>query len=339
MERLSEGPVYERCLAALDEHIRRYFVERDIQATLAQYHDNAVGLGTGRGETAMDPASLREIVRNDLGGYTSSVELDIKTRAFYQVTPEVVISQMLLDFSITNNTHRMTLRESRHNLVWHLPAEGDPRICHVHVSFPTDLHGEEEPYPLKELEEVSQVVDELIHNRTQSLTESYRRLEQMVVRDRLTGMYNRVRIDEVLEQEVVRASRYQRHFSVIFLDLDHFKQINDNHGHLVGDKILKSLAKHIQGNIRETDTAARWGGEEFLIVLPETELSEAVQVAEKLRQAFEVRPFQLDGYEIPVTLSMGVACCQDGDNIEAILTRADKALYRAKANGRNRTES
>jgi len=337
MERLSKGPVYEHCQAALDEHIRRYFVERDIQATLAQYHENAVGLGTGRGEAAMEADALRAIIRKDLGSYPYPVTTrikNIKNRELYQVTPEVVISQMLIDFSITSNTHRITLKDARHNLVWYLPADEEPRICHVHVSHPTTLHGEEEAYPLKELEEVSQMVDELINDRTQSLTESYRRLEQMVVRDRLTGMFNRVRIDQVLEQELVRASRYHRHFSVIFLDLDHFKQINDSYGHLMGDKILKSLAYHIESNSRETDTAARWGGEEFLIFW----VMEARHLAEKLRKAFESHAFKVNDQEIRLTLSLGVASYQEGSDIDAILDRADKALYRAKANGRNRTE-
>ncbi|MEA5444598.1 diguanylate cyclase [Gammaproteobacteria bacterium AB-CW1] len=337
MRRLSKGPIYERCRAALNEHIRRYFVERDLRDTLAQYHPQAIGVGTGRGESAMDPAGLREVVRSDLEGYPEPVNLDIKHCELYQVTEDVVISQMLLDFNINSDTHKMTLRDSRHTLVWHLPDDGDAHICHVHVSFPTDLHGEEEPYPLKELEEVSQMVDNLIHDRTQSLTESYRRLEQMVVRDRLTGMFNRVRIDEVLEQEFVRAKRYQRHFSVIFIDLDRFKNVNDNHGHLAGDEILKTLATYIQDNIRITDTAARWGGEEFLVVLPETGMEEAYQVAEKLRQAFEREPFELDDQQIHITLSLGVAACQPGDSIEAILARADKALYEAKRNGRNQT--
>ena len=337
MRRIGEGPLYERARAVLDEHIQHYFVERDIKATLAQYYENAIGVGTGRGESPMDPAGLREVIRNDLEGYTDSVKLNIKACEFYQVSDDIVISQMLLALNITSDTHRMTLHDLRHSLVWHLPEDGEARICHIHVSFPTDLHGEQEPYPLKELEEVSEMVDALIHDRTQSLTESYRKLEQMVVRDRLTGMFNRVRIDHALKQELVRANRYDRYFSVIFLDIDHFKEVNDTYGHLIGDEIIKIVAGYIQDNIRETDTAARWGGEEFLIVLPETGVSGAERVAEKLRLAFESHPCRANSHSIPLTLSLGVGGWRAGDTIDSILQRADKALYEAKAKGRNCT--
>lgn len=160
-------------------------------------------------------------------------------------------------------------------------------------------------------------------------------LEQLSIRDKLTGLYNRRKLDESLEQEITRAGRYDRPLSVIMLDLDHFKAVNDTHGHPAGDAVLIETASRLQAALRTSDILGRWGGEEFLIFCPETGLPAAVGLAARLQNDFAANEFPAAGC---LTASFGVAAHRAGDRPEDLLARADAALYCAKNNGRNRVE-
>lgn len=160
-----------------------------------------------------------------------------------------------------------------------------------------------------------------------------RKLEQIAQHDALTGVYNRHKLYELLTQELSMVKRYQRPGAVVFFDLDNFKQINDIYGHNEGDRVLKTLAGLVGTLTRETDAFGRWGGEEFLVILPETDRHAALLMAEKLRQAFASYPFGLS--DRPVTCSFGVTQIAPDDSIESLMARADGALYAAKANGKN----
>lgn len=164
------------------------------------------------------------------------------------------------------------------------------------------------------------------------LSELNRKLQSAVVTDPLTGLYNRRKFDQMVEYELARTDRYQKPFSVVIVDADKFKMINDIYGHLTGDDVLKGVANLLQDNVRECDTLARWGGEEFSILLPETEPPGAVQFAGKLLDAVRRQRF---AESLRLTLSAGVAVWQPGDGLESVLRRADRALYRAKENGRD----
>jgi sigma-B regulation protein RsbU (phosphoserine phosphatase) len=158
-------------------------------------------------------------------------------------------------------------------------------------------------------------------------------LRQEARSDPLTGLPNRRHFDLALEERLARAStnRHSDAFSVAILDIDHFKPINDTYGHEVGDQVLKQLALILSSQIRESDLAARIGGEEFALLIPETSLEEANSVLERLRLAIETHPWQ----PVPVTASVGVTGYLEGDTRESLITRADSALYRAKHLGRN----
>lgn len=164
--------------------------------------------------------------------------------------------------------------------------------------------------------------------------ESYRNS----ITDALLGVFNRRYLIHQLRCEVWRAHRYQRPLSVLMVDLDHFKQINDRFGHSAGDQVLMGFARKTRGLIRACDWFARFGGEEFVIVLPETPLEVAGQVAEKVRSELEAVPFVLASGEHRVTASFGVAGLTLGsdENSDVVLGRADQALYRSKQQGRNR---
>jgi diguanylate cyclase (GGDEF)-like protein len=152
--------------------------------------------------------------------------------------------------------------------------------------------------------------------------------------DPLTGIGNRRRLEQALEQEFARAERSGRTLSAFMADLDHFKSVNDSYGHEIGDKVLAAFGQLLRRRIRAGDTAARFGGEEFVVLMPETDLANAVLIAERVREALAgclIAP--LPG---PVTASFGVAELAAGEPARSLLSRADKALYEAKHTGRNR---
>ncbi|MBV8656309.1 MAG: GGDEF domain-containing protein [Burkholderiales bacterium] len=159
-----------------------------------------------------------------------------------------------------------------------------------------------------------------------------RELMVLSVTDKLTQVYNRVKLDAVLNAELDRAARHEHPLAVILLDVDHFKEVNDLFGHNAGDEVLASLGALLKQRLRKTDTVGRWGGEEFLIVLPETHAEAAVATAEALRLAIESTPFPVVKRR---TASFGVACAQAGDSVVRLIARADDALYAAKHGGRN----
>jgi len=153
--------------------------------------------------------------------------------------------------------------------------------------------------------------------------------------DPLTSIPNRRKFDDVLHYELTRDSRYKNELSLIFCDLDYFKLINDGYGHKIGDDVLREFTDLVSSTIRKTDLFARWGGEEFVLLLPETDIQTALQTAEKLRLATEKYAFC---YIETMTASFGVTQFIDGDDEATFIKRADDALYMAKKNGRNRIE-
>jgi diguanylate cyclase (GGDEF)-like protein len=152
--------------------------------------------------------------------------------------------------------------------------------------------------------------------------------------DMLTGIPNRRFLDRLLELEIMTGSATARPLAVMLLDIDHFKQVNDRYGHHVGDQTLRSLAELLRANLRTADHLGRWGGEEFMIIAPGTDLLAAGELAERLRSAVEAYRFpRLEG---PITVSFGIATLSVSDSKEALIRRADRALYQAKQLGRNR---
>lgn len=162
-----------------------------------------------------------------------------------------------------------------------------------------------------------------------------KRIEELAITDTLTGLYNRLKLDELFALHLSVSKRHGSPFSVIMLDIDKFKSVNDIYGHQVGDMVLKEVAALLKSSLRFEDALGRWGGEEFLILLPSTMLNQALVLAELLRGHMQKKLFAEVGTK---TISLGVASFHQGDDAKSIIRRADEALYRAKANGRNRVE-
>ncbi|MDQ2646879.1 MAG: GGDEF domain-containing protein [Myxococcota bacterium] len=163
---------------------------------------------------------------------------------------------------------------------------------------------------------------------------------RMTIVDGLTQIHNKRYLFEALEKELIRARRYERELSLVIFDIDFFKRINDQYGHLAGDHVLRELARVVQERIRRDEVFARYGGEEFVIVLPETGLGGARALAEDLRERVATHAFVFQGERIPVTISIGCAQLSKDDRAATeLIQRADEKLYEAKRSGRNRVSS
>lgn len=172
-----------------------------------------------------------------------------------------------------------------------------------------------------------------------AVVDEARRLYEATVRDRLTGAYNRHFLDERLEAEWSFAKRHGSRLSVLFVDADHFKKVNDTYGHAGGDAVLRALSAALSKSMRQEDVVARYGGEEFIVLVRSIETEAVLALAERVRADIAATVIEHEGHVIPVTVSIGVATHGEGsesESVEALVARADAALYKAKEQGRNR---
>ncbi len=177
---------------------------------------------------------------------------------------------------------------------------------------------------------------EELANANEALREKNKELEQLSTTDSLTGLFNRKHLMEKLDIELGRSARYQRDFTLLIIDIDHFKRYNDTYGHLAGDEVLRRMGAILKKSIRKSDYAARYGGEEFIVLLPETGAEAGAQMAERIRRRMAEEEMGSDTNRTNVTISGGVASFPDyGEEAESIIKNADAALYEAKKRGRN----
>ena len=183
----------------------------------------------------------------------------------------------------------------------------------------------------------SQSIMRLLSARLRDTSDAVQRETMQKIRDPLTSLYNRYYMDDALKHELERAKRVQYPVSLIMMDIDHFKKVNDTYGHLTGDQVLKSLGKLLLTQVRRVDIACRYGGEEFIIILPEVSIESALDRAEIIRSDYEKLYVEYKGHKLHGTLSLGVACFPDhGRSSDQLIQAADIALYKAKTGGRNR---
>lgn len=179
-------------------------------------------------------------------------------------------------------------------------------------------------------------LDQLVADRTQKLEMLVDEVKRLSLMDALTGCYNRRALDERLPSELERSLRYSRPLSVVFVDVDHFKRINDQYGHGMGDIVLREVALRLQTSLRnQVDWVARYGGEEFLLVMPETAAHDALETSMRLAEFVRSTPVLAQGLALQVTASFGIAQLREGESLADLLQRADSMVYQAKADGRN----
>ncbi|WP_321777337.1 diguanylate cyclase [Sulfurimonas sp.] len=174
-----------------------------------------------------------------------------------------------------------------------------------------------------------------VKDRTKEIEDKNKQLQNLATKDYLTGLYNRSKIDDSIDYQIKRSKRYESIFGVIMLDIDYFKLVNDEHGHQVGDKILLEFAKVLTDVFRETDIVGRWGGEEFLIIIEDTDKKGIINLAHKIKATIERHDFPVIKRK---TVSIGVTIYHKNENINELIQRVDKALYKAKNSGRNQVQ-
>lgn len=190
----------------------------------------------------------------------------------------------------------------------------------------------------EELMRYTQQMEELIkeiNQKNEQLKEAYDNISRAAMTDLLTGLPNRRYMIEKIKDEMARFKRYGRVFSFILGDIDFFKKINDRFGHECGDYVLKAIAELMKSKLREQDIVCRWGGEEFLLLLPETDLNGALAIAERLRKGIEALKMVYEGSSVKVTITMGVAVFSKDSGVDEAIKKADDALYIGKGKGRN----
>ncbi|MFN2340859.1 MAG: diguanylate cyclase [Halanaerobium sp.] len=188
---------------------------------------------------------------------------------------------------------------------------------------------------LATIKKKNQELVELVEKRTQKIVEKNKALEKMSRTDNLTKLPNRRHILEKINEEIVRQKRHHNPFSIIMGDIDHFKKFNDTYGHKIGDQVLEKVASLIKEEKREEDFAARWGGEEFLILLPETNIEQAYVTGERIRKEIMNMEYKANNKQLKITLTFGITEYDLDLSIEENINRADKALYQGKKQGRN----
>ncbi|MHA6193357.1 sensor domain-containing diguanylate cyclase [Pseudomonas wadenswilerensis] len=161
-------------------------------------------------------------------------------------------------------------------------------------------------------------------------------IQELATLDSLTRLHNRRAFDLLAAQALLEAERAPEPLTALLIDLDHFKELNDTHGHLAGDEVLRQFARLLENSLRQADIVCRWGGEEFIVLLKDTDAARGLSIAEKIRQRTEERPFTYEGKVISLTASIGLSAFGPGDTLQPLIARADQALYRAKQSGRNR---
>jgi len=331
----------DRYLDAFHQFLDVWLGQRSLEGIRAVMDACATGFGTGVDEIAIpvsevDGVDARpprmsnlELFARDLQEAPDAFTWTIREQVVQPISPQSAVVMAVLDLSTVMLDQAVRFNGLRMTLVFVDGPDG-PKLCHDHVSFPTQVHGEGESYPLKELEDRLRSFERLLKRRTRTLQEAYQELSKVANTDRLTGIASRTRIDEALDAELQRFKRYSSPFSVLFFDIDGFKRINDQFGHAAGDDVLCRVAGALVQAARSTDVVGRWGGDEFMAILPETELLAAEDFAQRL-VALIRSTHSADGR--PVGVSMGIAMPRPDDTMEALFTRVDGAMYRAKAQG------
>lgn len=178
-------------------------------------------------------------------------------------------------------------------------------------------------------------IKQQLHQRSEELANRNRELNELAVRDGLTRAFRRGHIEAELRRLIKGLHRRHDNFCVLMMDIDFFKRINDQYGHAVGDEVLRRLAAVSQTQLRETDLFGRWGGEEFIVLMPQTTLDEAIMAAQRLRQAIAAMVFDVEGTTFQITISIGAAQLEPMESADAVVARSDEALYAAKHAGRD----
>jgi len=306
---------------------------RDPSATGRLFSRQICGFGTGADEIILNLEQALEAISREHEQVPTTTRVQARYLLSRQITPRTVLIMALVTHEIMVDGIWEKFEPARYSVLLAWEAE-EWKIIHLHNSEPWQEQKRGEAYPLQDLEERNRRLGKLVAKRTRQLQQALGTMEVMATTDNLTGVGNRHRFEDVIGKEIARARRYHSPISLVLIDMDKFKQINDSHGHLAGDQVLKQTADVIQAGLREADLLVRWGGDEFLILLPGQALAGAVTAAERI-----CRMINGHDYGLPLgndsRISMGVAELLPEEDLDDWLSRADQLLYLAKRRRRN----
>ncbi len=311
-----------------------YLTDRDYEKTVAFFSKRINGFGTSKDEWGHDLAACTKLFERDIEVAPHPIGYRIESLHIAVPKRDIGLVTSTLSLDVQLRGQKVKLHDIRYTLVF-TKERGRWLITHKHMSFPSRVNDSDEPYPVKELEERNESLARLVQKKTCHLEKALKEITKLATIDKLTSINNRYKIDDILSAEVEKAKETNRPFSVIMIDIDDFKRVNDTFGHHQGDVVLKEIALTLKEQMAEKDILGRWGGEEFLVVLKDQEKNDAIGLAERCRKALEYADFT--GVD-KLTGSFGVAEYQQGESQNMIILRADQALYRAKQNGKNRIE-
>lgn len=331
---MDNSPTSEALVSAARLYFDTFLCRRDPKASASLASNRFTGFGTGAQERVYNVEQALDLYQMDVEALPGPIEYSLHHIQTQGLSDDIGVVLGEMDCHFVHLNQAVSLLNIRFTLVMS-KLDGRWVLEHKHLSQPSQAHEEHEGYPLKELEDRSQVLKRMVKERTQELEETNRQMQRLAITDMLTGLYNRMRTDETLNAEIERQKRYPAPLSLILMDIDHFKTVNDGHGHNKGDEVLIEVSRLLSQRVRRTDCLGRWGGEEFLLICPNTPLESARQLADELRRAVAYQNF---GIEVDITLSLGVAQYAAGDSRESLLERADTAMYNAKQEGRNRVK-
>lgn len=313
------------------------YAGRDDRLT-EKFSDCFSGFTGGGSFLVKDRAAWVDITRQDFAQVRQHLRIELLDISMQDLAEDIVTVTGFFHIHLPIKDHILSQETARLLLIFR-QEQGEWKIVNSTISIPYHLVEEGEVYPLKNLRERNRELEALVEERTRALAEANAKLERLSNTDGLTGIANRRSFDQTLEVEWQRTLRLREPLALILLDVDFFKKYNDQYGHLAGDECLRAIAKTVsQTGQRATDLAARFGGEEFVLLLPHTGPHGAVETAQRLR--CEVMGLALPHAMGPcgvVTVSLGVACLVPSRTSTplTLLREADSALYRAKQNGRN----
>lgn len=305
--------------------------DNDFATTASMLSDRHSGYGTGIDEVARSYEEALRLISRMTEQSTHLRKRSFELLLVQEVTPDLVIvmADIVLDILLQSDQLTMDMRTS---YIWERTAAGW-KLLHQHVSEASDQQEPGDSFPMQRVYERNQELEALVQERTTELRRAMCELQNAANTDRLTGLPNRTHLDEILREEFDSLQQGDRQSVLAILDVDHFKEINDRYGHLTGDTVLRQVASQLRSSLRSTDHLGRWGGEEFLMVLPLADAASLAAVAERIRSELRTADF---GIERPITVSGGFAWYRAGESLDSWLSRADSLLYEAKRGGRDR---
>lgn len=314
-----------------DHYIKTYLTERDLSKTAALLAESFCGFGTGLAERCYSREEAIALYAQDIESAPNPIRTHFHNKKLQLTDPDhaLVVAELdmetvILEQQIKFNHLRLLMALQR--------VDNQVEITGMHLSFPTAVHEDDESFPLKELEERAHVLSQMVEERTKTLKYAYDELTGLINRDRLTQLASRYCFEEALGKEQQRFQNFKRDYALMLMDIDDFKTINDTYGHLTGDEILKAVAQILGKLARETDIVARWGGDEFVILMPETELTVAQQLGDVIRQAVAQADYLVAA---EITLSIGISGSQAVGDSRDLFQTVDEAMFHAKKSGKN----